>query len=304
MNLNSALDGLRVTGCEKAYALNVQTRTTRYVGTNIGRDYNGELERTGQAPLSTYEIPFTIDVEAFFETTPVELDYKSGQSIGDPAEHWQRRVCATGLMLYYDASTAISRVAYIWDSGEIKHDGHEFTLFDAEEYCDQLKSAIDNVLAAKSLLASGIMPPVSPSDEACAYCPAMTYCPYWMNTAKAMLGKLTEITQGPHLTALTPEEMGQVWELAKQAEKLLEPVLKGLKKIAAEKPIPIGDKYEVRPVERSRSYEDTDAMRGELVKALAKLGMSDEDIEKKLASFKGKTVYPEFRKQKRLPMAS
>ncbi len=292
MNVALALDGLMVLGCEMAYALNVETKTTRFIGENIGRNYGA---------TSKYEVPFTVDVEAVVdgEGTPVELDYKSGQSIGPVAEHWQRRVCSTGLMLFHGASTAISRVAYIWDDGSIHPDGHEFNAFEAEDFCDEMKKAIDAVHAAEAQLYGGEMPTVHPSDDACKYCPALTSCPAHTNFAKAMLGKLQAIEKGPELSALSPEDMLEAWEIAKKAEKISEAVLKSLKAIAAETPFG-DDKYEVRPkMKGGKSFFDAGKARGKIVTLLGRLGASEEEIEKELADLNGKgSDYPEFRKCK------
>lgn len=306
MNLGEALDGLNVVGCERAYALNVQSRECRFIGENIDRDYNGELARQGKPLLSRYEIPFSIDVEAATEQSiPVELDYKSGQSIGEVSEHWQRRICATGLMFHYESPTAISRVAYIWDDGSIHPDGHEFSVFDAEDFCDEQVKSIDAVWMARLLFANGIMPEVRPSDEACAYCPAMMSCPYYTNFAKAMLGRLKEIEKGPEVSELASEEKAKLWEELKKAEKVLENTLDALKKMAAEEPFPVGEKYEVRPQEKTRSYFDDSKARGLIVTLLSKQGMSEDDIQTQLSKLHGKTKYQEIRKVKRhLPLAS
>lgn len=293
MDLVGALDGLRVVGCERAYALDVKERKVRYIGEDIGRNYQREQ------PLGRYEVPFTMDVEAFYGDTPVELDYKSGQSIGDPMEHWQRRVCAVGLMIFHDTPTAISRVAYIWDDGRIMPDGCEFSVLDVDDFCDTIVKAIDRVWEARLLLANGIMPSVSPSDDACKYCPAMMSCPYYTNTAKAMLGKLQDIEKGPELSALSLEELGKVWEMAKTIEKLVEPLIDGIKLMAAKQPIPVGEKYEVRPAPRSRTYFDDSKARGMIVRLLAESGATEEEIQSKLKSLSGKTDYVEFRKVKR-----
>ncbi len=299
MNLTEAIAGLKVVGCERAYALDVKQKTVRFIGTNINRKYNETLVASGQEPLGRYDIPFSIDVEASWAGSPVELDFKSGQSIGDPGEHWQRRICAAGLMLFYGTANAISRVAYIRDDGSIDPDGCEFSIFDAEDFCDTLVKAIDAVAEAKATLGRNVMPTLYPSDAACQYCPAMTSCPVWTNTAKAMLGKLAAIENGPELSALSLEELGRVWELAKMVEKIVEPLLKGLKLVAAETPLPIGDAYEVRPQVKSRSYFNDSAARGLITMLLGQAGHNEGEIASKLATLKGKTEYNEFRKVKK-----
>jgi hypothetical protein len=306
MNLGEALHGLNILGCERAYALNVKTRECRFIGEDIDRDYNGALERQGKPPLSRYEIPFSIDVEAVTEDgIPVELDYKSGQSIGVISEHWQRRICASGLMFHYETATAISRVAYIWDDGSIHPDGHEFSVLDAEDFCDEQVRSIDAIWKARLLFANGIMPPVSPSDEACQYCPAYMSCPYWTNFAKAMLGRLQDVEKGPELSTLTPEEKAKLWDELKKAEKVLEHTLEALKGMAAVEPFVIDEKYEVRPQSKSRAYFDAAKARGLIVTLMGKQGASEEEIQKQISKLHGKTEYQEVRKLMRhLPMAS
>lgn len=300
MNLENALRGLRVVGCEQAYAINVKDRTVRFIGTDIDRKYAETLAVNGLPALGRYEIPFSIDVEAFFEDVPVELDYKSGQSIGDPAEHWQRRICAMGLMLFHDASTAISRVAYIWDDGRIEPDGHEFSILDVDDFCDELVKAIDAVWFARLLLANGIMPDQSPSDLACSFCPAYNSCPYQTNFAKAMLGRLAAVEAGPEMSTLTPEEKGKVWEELKHAEKIIDLTIKALKGMAAMEPIPIGTDKEVRPKAKSTTYFDDAKARGLIVQLMGRLGADEDEIEAQLAKLRGKTEFVEFRTLKKL----
>lgn len=307
MNIAAALEGLRVVGTETAYALDVQKRTVRFIGNNIERKYNETLVAGGQAPIGRYEIPFSMDVEAFYNDIPVELDYKSGQSIGDVEEHWQRRVCAAGLMFFYDTPTAISRVAYIRDDGTIIPDGTEFSVMDAEEFCDQLVKAIDAVWEARLLFANGIMPTVYPSDGACAYCPVMESCPYYTNFAKSMVGRLQAIEAGPELSTLTSDEKAKIFAELKIAEKIVEQQLGALRKLAAIEPIPaLGDEdKEYRATQRSRSSFDGAAARGMIATLLRRDNKTDDEIADVLKKLDKSTSYTEVRKVKRiLPVAS
>lgn len=297
MNIQQALEGLTIVGFERAYALNVKTGVVRFIGEDIGRDYNGTLAKNGQAPLDKYDVPFTIDVEgrSNFLNMPTELDYKSGQNVGDPAEHWQRRICATGLMLYYDEPTAISRIAYIWMDGSIHPDGCEFSILDTEEFLETCVRTIDAIEEAKRTFASGRMPVINPDEEACKYCPALTSCPYWTNFAKSMLGRMQAIENGPELSELTPEEMGKAWEDAKKAEKIAEMTIKALKLMASKNPFPVGEKYEVRSKEKSRTYFDDGKARGLIVTLMTRAGSEPQEIEQQLEALKGKTTFEEFR---------
>jgi hypothetical protein len=240
----------------------------------------------------------SMDVVAFWNDVPGEMDYKSGQSVGNPEEHWQRRLCATALMFFYDSPTAFSRVVYIWDDGSLHPDGCDFTCIDADGFCDEMVETIDAVWDARDLFAGGVMPDVYPDDDTCSYCPAQMSCPYWTNFAMAMAGRLQAIESGPTVEAMAPTELARVWEDSKQAETIAEHTLKGLKVIAAKQPIAIGDTHVVEGRERSRTYFDDAKARGLIIILAARAGMSDEETNAALAELNGKTAYTEFRKVK------
>ncbi len=290
INLAAALDGLEVVACERAYVLNVKDRTVRVAGDNINRRYNEALLSQGLEPLGKYDVPATIDVVAMADGVPVELDYKSGQSIGPIKEHWQRKICATALMIHYDSATAISRVAYIGEDGGIRPDGDEFSCLDIDDICDEVVRAIDAVAAAKVVFDSGKMPTVYPSEKACQWCDAKTSCPYWTNFAKGMLGELKAVEGGPDLRSLSPEEMGKVWDLMKKSQAILKNIEEAGKLMATEEtPLVIDDDWEVRPVWNSgRAYFNDAAARGEITKLMLAAGLDQSKIDAKLKSLTGK----------------
>lgn len=276
IDLEAALDGIMVVARERAFVLNVKTQKVRIVGDNIHRKYG---------PLEKYEVPATQDVTGFVTgTVPCELDWKSGQSIGKIADHWQRRVNAVVLMLHYETPTAISRVGYIWEDGSIHSDGHEFSSLDIDDFCNEIVAAWDAADAAVALLATGVMPPLGPSEDNCKYCPAFSSCPFQTNFAKAMLGELQAVEKGPDLTALTPEQWGRAWGMMKQAMKIGEKLEKAGKLAATSAPLIDGD-YEIKPKwEAGRMSFDASKARGEIVKLLQAAGADDEAIAEKLKS--------------------
>ena len=297
MDVQAALEGVTSPHCEPAYVLNVKDRTARLIGTNIHRQY------AKHSKLTRYDIPMSMDVVGFVEgCVPCEIDYKSGRNVGKPEEHWQRRVCTAALMFHHETDTAYGRVAYIWEDGSIHHDGHEFTVLDAWGYCAQLVTAIDAVWEARLKFVSGISPDVSASDEACSYCPALVYCPYWTNLARSMLGQLVEAEKGPGITALSLEDMGRIWDLAKKAIKISEKVVEAGKLIATSTPLPIGVDKEVKAKWLpGKKYFDAARARGEIVKLAAKAGMTEEATEEILNSLNGiGKSYAEFRTSKRI----
>lgn len=304
MDIAAALADIEPIGFELAYALDVKKRSVRYIGENIERDYNAALIAKGLPPLGRYEVPFTMDVVGHIRSgackgVPVELDWKSGQYLGDPSEQWQRKICASGLIFLYDVPEAISRLGYIWQDGSIHPDGCPFTMLDAEDFCDTVVKAIDAVWEARLLFANGIMPTVNPSDDNCKYCNAIASCPHYTNFAKAMLGKLQAIENGPELGALSPSELIKVWDELKQAEKIVEHQLKALKALRANGVQIEDEQYEVAAKTKSRGFFDAAKARGLLITLLGRQGMSEEQITAELAKLNGKTEYPEYRKAKR-----
>ncbi len=303
MDIELALDGITVTGLERAYVLNVKDRTVRVVGDNIGRKYNEVLIANGQAPLGKYDVPCTMDVVGFVgDNVPCEVDYKSGRSVGPVKDHFQTRVCATVLLILHDAPTAIGRIGYIWETGEIKPDGEEFSSLDVDDFCDEIVEAIHKVDKAKEILAQRFMPNVTASDDNCKYCPAMTSCPHHMNFVRSLLGQIMNIEQGPELNALSLDQLGKAYAFAKDASKYLERIEKAGKLVGQDQPLPVDDKYEYRyRYDAGKSFFDAAKARGEIVKLMGKAGASEEDIKAKLESLNGKSgETPVFAKQKRI----
>ncbi len=293
LKFGEVLDGLTVIGAEHSFAVNVKERTARFIGIDIHRDYAGALERAGQSPLQAYEIPLSIDIVARASTgTIVELDWKSGRHLGDPAANWQRRLSSIALMFFYGEEEAISRVAYIWDDGRVQHDGCDFTYLDAVEFCAQAVDGLDRVRAAMVQVLGGTIPTVYPSDDGCKYCSSFAYCPYWTTFAKNMAGIIDGLPTVDDLETIDLDALAAVLETVKKAEKIFEVLGTGLKAIASETPIPLGPDHEYRKGESSRTSFDQALARGLLVR----LGATEEQ----LADLYRKNTFDEFRRRKRI----
>lgn len=302
INLDAALEGLTVRGYEVAFALDVKKYSCRLIGHNIDRKYNDYLVAHNMEPLGPWEIPFTVDVLADWNGVPVELDYKTGQHIGDPAEHWQRKISAAGVMFYSETTSAISRVAYIHDDGSVTPDGAPFEYIDAVDTCDELARGIEAVWKARAMLALGEHLTVYPDREAqCKYCDCFNICPYWTNLVKGASGRLAEIKNGPDLSELSPEARGQIFDYVKDVLKVAGELEDRLREHVLREALPVDDKTEFRAETRTgRKYFDAAAARGLIVTLLGRLGIVEGDIQTTLESLnkKGKD-YPEVRKRKR-----
>ncbi len=301
IDLAEVFAGIDIVAFERAYILNVKDRTVRLAGDNIERQYNKALVSKGLEPLGKYDVPATIDFVGMDKGIPVETDYKSGQSIGDPEIHWQRRICAIALMIHYGTATAKSRVAYVKEDGQILLDGCEFSCMDIDDFCDEVVAAIDAVVAAKAMLAARQMPTVNPSDDNCKYCNALTSCPYYTNLAKSMSGDLEAVEQGPDLRTLTPEAMGVLWDKMKKYKTILENIEVVGKLIATTTPLVVDEHFEIRPsYQAGRMNFDDSAARGEIAKLMYANGSTEEQVAAKIKSLskQGKS-FAKFLKVKR-----
>ncbi len=301
IDLDEVFRGITPVAFERAYILNVKDRTVRLAGDNIERKYNEALVSKGLEPLGKYDVPATIDFVGLDGDAPVETDYKSGQSIGDPEIHWQRRVCAIALMIHYGTATAKSRVAYVKEDGQILLDGCEFSCMDIDDFCDEVVAAIDKVVEAKRMLAARQMPTVNPSDDNCKYCNALTSCPYYMNLAKAMGGDLEAVENGPDLRTLSREQMGALWDRRKKYQTILDNIEVVGKILAADAPLIVDEEWEIKPVwQAGRSFFNDSAARGMIVKLMSTNGSTEEEIDATIKSLTGKgkdfAKYPKTRR--------
>lgn len=295
-NAHAELEGVRRL-CEVSYVVNVKERTAIFLGTNVNREY----EKFG--PLGRYDIPLTIDLEdTVLGGTPCEQDYKSGRYLGEPSEQFQRKLSAAALMFFHGASEAVSRVCYIWEDGTTKLDGCEFTLIDAWETCDVMVKAIDRVHAAKEQIKAGTTPTVYPDpDRQCKYCGAFSVCPYWSNLLKGASDKLS---LAPDFEVVSAQVKGEWMDYVKRVLKVASALEESLKEHAKREVLPVDDTYEYASSwKNGRSYFDNAAARGLLVTLLARDGLSQEEIDQRLAAFqkKGGKV-EEVRKRRRLPL--
>lgn len=271
-DIRIALMDLQVIGVEMAYILDVEKRTVTFLGSDIGREYEKYLGRK----LTKYEIPYTGDVEAVCDGVPVELDWKTGQHLGEIEERWQRRIGAIVMALKYDAMEAQSRVVYVDAKGAITPEEHTFSYKELMSFCDTLKATKDAEEDARIMLSQGMMPTVFPdSERQCRYCPARDYCPSTTALVRQFTNEpLTPVQVVEKLRALSPREQGGVMLKVKAAKRIIEAAEEFLKERAKDTPLPADDGYIYDVLEKAHSYFDAEAAREKLIE----LGISDEEL--------------------------
>ncbi len=259
---------------EAAYAYDVRQRTVRLVGHNIGRNYG---------PMGDDEIAGTNDFEGLrLDGVPVVADVKTGQPVTPCRENPQMMFHALIQMLRTGASEVDARILYVREDGNVKLDSWTFDVFTLEGFADELDVMLGRVTRARLSVLQGDVR-VS-KGEHCSYCPAMPACPAYTALARSMRGDM-ELAYAK-LGALTLEERGNVWDIAKACEKVVGNVLEGLKALAHQEafPLPNGQTVKEIPFERSTFNQSA------AIALLRGKGATDEEIGLLFAPFKGTQI--------------
>jgi hypothetical protein len=253
---------LKEVRAEVAYAWDVDARTARELGVNIGRNYDVEVG----------EIAGTNDIEGVrIDDIPVVCDVKTGDAVTRCEDNAQMLYHALVRRQRTRAREVQARILYIGHDGSVNVDQSTFDRATLDAFADELAECADAVGEAELEIERYGYAPVSKGPW-CKYCPAMSACPAFVGLARAQVVELDDMVT--RIAAFTPEQQGQAWVIAKQAETLAEAVLEALKGLARQSPIPLPDGSIVRPVQVMRD----DFNRAAAVALLRKLGASSADV--------------------------
>jgi hypothetical protein len=269
---------------EAAYALNVVTRTARFLGLNIGRHYASAAARTGE-PLTENDVCGSLDVKGFRKTDgrPTIRDLKSGfVDVTTASKNGQVMFFAAVERLMTGAPEVDSEIAKLKPNGDIWFDRATFTPWEVDDYLDELEDTVEQHKMAKRVYLAGGVPDVTPNDG-CHFCPAFEFCPAQTSLARAMLSEVDAMDR-VGVDALTVEEAGEVMDRAYlRIRPVLNRILDAGKERAKREAIPLSGGKEYRPIEYQR--ED---LSGDAVLMLARqLGATDEQVRE---CFRSSTV--------------
>jgi hypothetical protein len=270
----AAIDWQKVAGdlrnvtCEAAYAVDVRARTARFIGYDIGRDY----EKDG--PLGEWEVPGAIDLLGDnVDDRPVIDDLKTGfLDVEPPASNGQGLMLASAVHLAHDAPEVEFRISHLKASGKVWNEAAVHTAIDIDGFLDEYEAALVESREAKRVYLAGGTPNVTEGDH-CRYCPSADSCPAKTKLVKAMLPELEGIDAA--LAVATPQQAGAAWALAHDRIKpLLERVIDLLKERAKREKLPLPDGRELR-----ESTSVRELLHAETILALARrLGASEDEI--------------------------
>jgi PD-(D/E)XK nuclease superfamily protein len=256
--------------CEVSYIVNVRERTARFIGVDIGREY----EKDG--PLGEWDVPGSIDILGNdVDGRPRITDIKTGFLDVEPAAYnGQGLMLASAVHLAHDAPEVEFRISSVKTSGKVWNDSAVHTAFDFDGFLDELEAALVASKEAKRVYLAKGTPDVN-EGEWCRYCPALTSgaCPAKQALVRSMLPDLVAV-EGTLATA-TPEQLGEAWVLGHDRMKpLLERVLDLIKERARQERLPLPDGRELR-----ESLSSSERLHAESLLALArKRGATEEEI--------------------------
>lgn len=257
---------------EAAYAVNVKTKTSRFLGLDLGRNYG---------PLKPFEIPCTIDVHGLTREgrRPWIRDWKFGSYAS-----WTQVLVQCAAVMYGDIEDDPEGEC---DAGFcfIDPDTHGADHFEDSRivHLEEVDQCIEGLYQAWCEIEEHaaawrdeqIVPPAT-IGAWCKYCPSIVSCPSQMSMVKALTDTSVRDIMVEKLGELSPVELGNAWAKTRQIRDLLERIEDAIKAAATQSPVPLPSGKVLRMVEASgRSNID----KGLAYALVRRLGGTDEDFK-------------------------
>lgn len=249
VSIGASIADLKIVGSEQAYAYDVGVGRTRYIGTNVHREY-------GAGPN---EVCASLDVVGVDTAgTFVYTDWKTGRQIRKARDSWQMRFGAMCVSEHYGVSPVKVRLVYVSDDGE-------------DPYVDESVFADHELRAFKEdirriVFASRTSDPKIVMGDQCGYCQAMLACPAYRDAVRAFV---------PTAEGAAPDVMGIAYVQAKILMDGAETVIDLVKKAASGSYIPIGEKKRLAEIESASVHLNRDLV----LQKILELGGTMADFE-------------------------
>jgi hypothetical protein len=260
---------------EVAYALDVRARTARWLGDNVGRNYDEAAAAHG-GPLGEWEVPGSLDITGLDAGGRVVIvDVKSGwKSVTAAESNGQGLFFAACRMLLDGVDEVEFRVARLKAGGAI-YDGdrHVFERWDVDEFLDEYEQALIRAYEARQRVALGMVPDVTEGDH-CDHCEAFDACPAKNALVRSALGELAGIDA--RIATMMSEDAGRAFDIYERIKDALERVGKPLKeRVHREGSLPLpGGKKVAKSMETSTARFSQSLARGLIVQ----LGGTEDQI--------------------------
>lgn len=260
---------------EDAYVVNVEKRTSQYLGRNIGRQYEKALGRR----LEPFEICASLDlVGKRADGTPWLRDFKFGIT----SSWWQLYIQAMAILWLpnvvdqHEVDAGFIFIEDRDDSITITTDEASLYVVDLDQRADDMMDAFNVAERIGHELEQGIANHSSlktVEGKWCTYCGAFPHCPSKWKLAKSMLS--LDIVD--NIAALTAEQCGDAWlklaEIKKNIVKKTEDALKERMRAEGGFPLPDGKLLKVLPMPGRLGFDKEGA-----IELLHRLGATEDDI--------------------------
>jgi hypothetical protein len=266
--LVEAMDGVEAAVSEEAYVVDVQARTSAFLGTNIDRKYEEALGR----PLNPYEICTSIDVHGRRGGKRWVRDFKFGVYHG----WWQLYIQAMAVLWLpgrEEETEVDAGFTFIEDRDGVlsmTSDAKTLYVIDLDQRASELMAAFEKAKELDKLRPEDML---VVEGKWCQYCGAFPHCPAKWRLAKAMLG--ADLIG--NVDALTPSQCGEAWlklgEVKRNVIEKLEAALKERMRTEGGFPLEGGKRLKVVPMPGRLGFDQQGA-----IALLEELGANENQI--------------------------
>lgn len=268
------MDGVDDASGEDAYVVDVKSRTSKYLGRNIDRQYEKALGRK----LEAYEICTSLDVRGRLDGRPWVRDFKFGIT----SSWWQLHIQAMAILWLpnieeqYEVDAGFIFIEDRDDNITVTNDTATIYIVDLDTRADELMDAFNFAEKLDAELEQGLISASTiktVEGKWCTYCGAFPHCPSKWKLAKSMLS--LDIVD--NIAALTLEQCGDAWlklaEIKKNIVKKTEEALKERMRAEGGFPLPDGKRLKVLPMPGRLGFDKDGA-----VQMLLDLGATRDEV--------------------------
>lgn len=188
---------------EVAYALDVEARTARIIGTNLNRRYGA---------LGPNEVAGTTDIELCApDDIYVDLDTKAGFWGVSPSDSVQLRIQALAISWARGLLRVRVGIFHTPEDREARVRTAELDEDDLDAFAYGLRQAHALIREARALVERGVTPNVKRGPW-CRYCPAFASCPDKVGLVRELATSFSAIDVVDGIAAMSPQHAGEAWE--------------------------------------------------------------------------------------------
>lgn len=273
------IEGVDAIAAEEAYVVDLEKRTSKYLGRNINRQYDKVLGRK----LEPFEMGASLDIVGKLRGVPWLRDFKFGIT----SSWWQLYIQAmcilwlpgvvdqhevdAGFIFIEDRDGLVTLTSDVATLYAMDLDTRADEMMEAFRLAERVEAEMELDVLERGKDTRGSMRTVE--GKWCTYCGAFPHCPSKWKLAKSMLS--LDIVN--NIQALTTEQCGDAWlklaEIEKNIVKKTKDALKERMRVEGGFPLPDGKMLKVLPMPGRLGFDKDGA-----IALLQQLGATQDDI--------------------------